>query len=119
MVGVSSTKKLSSGIVDLDGGWKLFYSGANPSISAQASLGILISPQLSGCVFDRISLESRTCMLKLKLNNRSLCLLQMYAVSKYQASVDNVNEALQRVGSTKSLILSGDFNGHIRTYSET
>ena len=42
--GVSSTKKCGSGIVDLDGGWKLFCSGADPSMSAQASVGILTSP---------------------------------------------------------------------------
>ena len=27
--------------MDLDGGWKLFYSGADPSMSAQAGVGIL------------------------------------------------------------------------------
>ena len=33
---VSSTKRRGSGIVDLDGGWKLFCSGADPSMSDQA-----------------------------------------------------------------------------------
>ena len=89
-VGVSSTKKRSSRIVDLDGGWKLFYSGADPSISAQTGVGILTSPQLSNFMFDWIPLGSRACMLKLKVKNRSLCLLQVYApnaVSEYQAFV--------------------------------
>ena len=36
---------------------KLFYSGADPSMSAQARVGILTSPQLSDCVFDWIPLD--------------------------------------------------------------
>ena len=36
--------------MNLDGGWKLFYSGADPSMSAQAGVGILTSPRLSDCV---------------------------------------------------------------------
>ena len=62
IVGVSFTKKRDSGIVDLDGRWKLFYSDADPSISAQADVGILTSPQLSNRVFDWILLGSRACM---------------------------------------------------------
>ena len=34
IVGVFSTMTRGSGTVDLDGGWKLFYLGANPSMSA-------------------------------------------------------------------------------------
>ena len=34
IIGVSSTKRRGSGSVDLDGGWKLFYSGADPNTSA-------------------------------------------------------------------------------------
>ena len=40
-------------------------------------------------------------MLKLKAKNRSLCLLQVYApnaVNEYQDFVDDVNNALQKVG---------------------
>ena len=56
IAGVSSTKRRGSGIVDLDGGWKLFDSGADPSTSVQAGVGILTSPLLSDCVFDWIHL---------------------------------------------------------------
>ena len=87
IVGVSPTKRRGSGIVDLDGGWKLFYSGADPSISAQSGVEILISPQLTDCVFDWIVLGSRASMMKLKVKDRLLCLLQVYApntVSEYQ-----------------------------------
>ena len=38
------------------------------------------------------------------------------AASEYQASVDDVNDALQRVGSTESAIL---LNAHIGTDSES
>ena len=41
IVGVSSTKRRGFGTVDLDGGWKLFYSGADHSMSAQEDVGIL------------------------------------------------------------------------------
>ena len=105
-----STKRLGSGIVDLDGGWKLFYSVTDPSMSAQVGVGILTSPQLSDCVFDWIPLGTWACMLKLKVKDRLLCLLQLYApnaVREYQAFVDDVNDALQRVRSTESTIFSG------------
>ena len=45
-----------SGIVDLDCRWKLFYSGTDPSMSAQAGVGFLTSPHLSDCLFDWIPL---------------------------------------------------------------
>ena len=34
IIGISSTKRRGSGTADLDGGWKLFYSGADPNMSA-------------------------------------------------------------------------------------
>ena len=91
-------------------------------MSAQACVGILTSPQLSDCVFDWIPLGSLACMFKLKVIDRSLCLLQVYApnaVNEYKTFVDDVNDALQRVGSTASTILLGDLNIHIGTDSET
>ena len=44
IIGVSSTKRRGSGTVNLDGGWKLLYSGADPNMSAQAGVGILQAP---------------------------------------------------------------------------
>ena len=122
IVGVSSTKRRGSGTVNLDGGWKLFYSGADPSMSAQAGVGILTSPRLSDCVSDWIPLGSRVCILKLNVQNRSLCLVQVYApnaTSEYQAFVDEVNDALLRVAPTESTVLMGDFNAHIGNDNET
>ena len=99
IVGLTCTKRRSSGTVDLDGGWKLFFSGADPSMSAQAGVGILTSPRLSDCVSDWITLGPRVCILKLKVKDRSICLLHVYApnaVSEYQTFMDEVNDALQK-----------------------
>ena len=52
IIGVSSTKRRSSGIANLYGGLKLFYSGADRKMSFQAGVIILTSPQLSDSVFD-------------------------------------------------------------------
>ena len=61
-------------------------------------------------------------MLKLKVLDRSLCLLQVYAPnarSKYQAFKDEVNDALLRVSATESTALMGDFNAHVGTDTDT
>ena len=108
--------------MDLDGGWKLFYSGADPSRSAQAGVEILTSSRLSNCVSDWMPLGSRVCMLKLKVLDRSLCLLLVYApnaTSEYQAFADDVNDALLRVSATESIVLMGDFNAHVGTDTDT
>ena len=119
---ISSTKRLGSGTVDLDGGWKLFYSGADPSMSAQAGVGIPSSPRLSYCVSDWIPLGPRVCMLKFKALGRSLGPLQLdapNAASEYQAFVDEVNNALLRVSLTESKVLKGNFNAHVGTDTDT
>ena len=108
--------------LDLDGEWKLFYSGADPSMSAQAGVGILASPRFSDCVSDWIPLRSRDCMLKLKVLVRSSCLLQVYtpnATNEYRIIVDEVNDALLRVSPTESTVLMGDFNAHVVTDTDT
>ena len=61
-------------------------------------------------------------MLKLKVLDRSLCLLHVYAVnatSEYKAFVDQVNDALLRVSTTESTVLTGDFNAHVGTDTDT
>ena len=107
-ISISSTKRRGSGTVDLDGGWKLFYSGADPSMPAQACVRILTSPRLSDCVSDWIPLGLRICMLKCRVLDRSLCLLQIYApnaMSEYQAFMEEVNDTLLRVSPTESAVL--------------
>ena len=71
IIRISSTKRRCSGTVDLNSGWKLFYSGADPRMSVQAGSGNLTNPRLSDCVSDWISLGLRVCMLKLKILDRS------------------------------------------------
>jgi len=46
VVGVSSIKRRGSNTVELDDGWKLFYSDVK---FAQLELGILVSSQLANC----------------------------------------------------------------------
>ena len=61
-------------------------------------------------------------MLKLKVLNRSLCLLQVYAPnasSEYQAFVSDINDALLRVSPTEFTVLMGDFNAHVGTDTDT
>ena len=118
IIRVSSTKRRGSETVALDGGWKFFYSGADPSMSTHAGVGILTSPRLSYCVSDWIPLGSRVCTLKLKVLDPSLCLLQVYApnvTSEYQAFVDEVNDALLRVSPTEFTVLMGNFHAHVGT----
>ena len=58
----------------------------------------------------------------LKVLDRSLCLLQVYApnaTSEYQTFVDEVNDALLRVSATESTVLMGDFNAHVGTDTDT
>ena len=67
---------------------------------------------------DWIPLGSRVCVLKLKVLDRLLCLLQVYAhnaTSEYQAFVNEVNHALLRVSPTESRVFMGDFNAHVGT----
>ena len=120
LIKVSSTKRHNSGTVDLDGEWKLFYSGAD--MSAQAGVGIFTTPRFSDCVSHWISLGSRVSMVKLKVLDRSLCLLQVHApnaTSEYQVFVDGVNAALLQVSPTESTVLMRDFNVHDGTDTDT
>ena len=98
ILGIFFTKRRGSDYADLDGGWKLFYSVADPKMSAQAGVGILTSPEMSDCVSEWIPLGSRVCMLKLIVQNRALYLFQVYALnatSEYEAFVDKVKMFFQ------------------------
>ena len=62
------------------------------------------------------------CILKLKVLDWSLCLLQVYALnatSEYQAFVDEVNDAVLRVSPSESTVHMGDFNAHVGTDTDT
>ena len=81
IVGISSTKCRGSNTVELNKSWKLFYLGLDVTMSAQAGVGIFVSPGLAHCVTDWIPLGGRVCLLKLRPQERSLCILQVYAPS--------------------------------------
>ena len=116
VVGISSTKRRGSGTVELNDGWKIFYSGVDAAMSAQAGVGLLVSPNIAECVVDWVPLGGRVCLLKLRLQERSLCILQVYAPnieSQYEAFLEEVEVALGKATSSESLVLLGDFNAHV------
>ena len=79
IVGVSSTKCRGSDAVELNQCWKFFCSDVDVTMSAQGGVGIFVSPHLAQSVTDWIPLGGRVCLLKLRLQERSQCILQMYA----------------------------------------
>ena len=108
IAGVSSTRWRGSGTVDLQEGWKLFYSGVDAALSAQAGVGILTSPRLADRVIDWIPLGGRVAIMKLKLQKMILTLVQVYAPNleaEYAAFLDEVDDALQRVADTESVLI--------------
>ena len=73
-MGISSTKRRGSETVELNGGWKIFYSGVDAAMSAQAGVGLLVSPNMAECVVDWVPQGGRVCLLKLRLQERPLYL---------------------------------------------
>ena len=49
IVGILSTKRRGSGAVELKSGWKIFYSGVDAAISAQAGVDLLASLNMAEC----------------------------------------------------------------------
>ena len=102
IVGVSSTKCHGSESVELNEGWKLFYSGVDETMSTQAGLGIFLSPHLAHCITDWIPLGKRVCLLKLRLQEQSLCILQVYEPNTF---LDEVRVTSQKATSLESIVL--------------
>ena len=122
IVRVSSTKCRFSDTAELNEGWKLFYSGVDVTISSKAGIGIFVSPRLAHCVTNWIRLGKRFCLLKLRIQKRSLCILEVYAPNaetQYQPFLDEVGVALQEVTYAKLIVLLGDFNAHVSTDDKT
>ena len=115
IIGVSSTKCCGSDTVELNEDWRLFYSCLDATMSAQAGVDTFVSPHLTHGVADCIPLGERACLLKLRLQERLPCILQMYASNateaQYQPFIDEVSVALQKVTSAESIVLLGDFMG--------
>jgi exonuclease III len=116
IVGLSSTKRRGSDQLDLPEGWKLFLSGVDPAMSAQAGVGILTSPWLADRVVEWIPMGGRVAVLRVRLETKTLSLVQVYAPNleaEYAAFLDEVDAALEKVPNTESFILMGDFNAHV------
>ena len=95
---------------------EIFNSGADAAMSAQAGVGLLVSPIIAECIVDWVPLGGRVCLLKLRLHERSLCVFQVYALnteSHYKAFREEVEVALRKATSSESFALSCDFNAHV------
>ena len=123
LVGVSSTKRRGSGTEDLQQGWKLFYSGVDPSVRAQAGVGILTSPRLANRVVEWMPISSRVAVLRIHLlEGKNLAIVQAYApnsLAEYTTFLDDVELGLARLRRQDSLILMGDFNAHVGNDTDT
>ena len=89
---------------------------------AQVNICIFVSPRLAHSVTDCIPLGGRVCLLKLRLQERSLYILQVYATNaeaQYQPLLNEVGVALQKVASAESIVLLDDFNTHVGTDDKT
>ena len=96
----------------MNGGWKFFYSGVDAAMSAQAGVGLLVSPNIAECVVDWVPLGGRACLLKLGQQERSLRILQVYAPnmeSQCEAFLEKVEVALGKATSSESLCPFGRF----------
>ena len=87
-------------------------------MSAQAGVGFSQHPLVRLCIrLDSFQITGLH-VEELKVLDRSLSLMQVYApnaMSKYQTFVYEVNDALLRVSPTESAALMGDFNAHVGT----
>ena len=91
-------------------------------MSARAGVGIFVSSSLAHCVPGWIPLGGRVCLFKLRLQERSMWSLQVFAPNaemQYPPFLDKVGTALQKVTSAKSIVLLGDFNAHVGTDDKT
>ena len=76
-MGILSTKRRGSGTVELNGGWKIFYYGVDAAMFAQAGASLFVSPNIAECVVDWVPLGGRVYLLKLRLQERYLCILHL------------------------------------------
>ena len=115
IVGLSSTKRRDSDIVDLEG-WKLFHSGCRPTPHAMAGVGILISPRLAEGVIDWIPVNMRIGVLNVKLYNRTLNFVQVYAPnreSEYESFLEELEGCLGEILDSEPVMLFCDFNSNV------
>ena len=83
VAGIFSTKGRSPNAVELDDGWKLFYSGSEPATCAHAGVGMLRQP--ASCVDEHLL---------------------------YPENVEETSDVLRKVKTNELMIFLGDFNTH-------
>ena len=73
-------------------------------------------PNRAEHVVDWVPLKEWVCLLQLRLQQRSLCVLPVYAPnmeSQYEAFPAKHEVASGKVASSQSLVVFGDFNAHV------
>ena len=116
IIGVSSTKRKGNGTLVLNKRWQLFYSSVDPTLHAQAGMGILTNPWLPERVVEWRPINERVALLMLKLKEKTLALVQVYAQnteSEYAPFLDEVLGVLEGIPGTDSIVLLEDFNAHV------
>ena len=71
---------------------------------------------MAECVVDWVPLGGRVCLLKLRLQERSLSFLKVYAPNielQYEAFLEEIEVALGKATSSESLVFLGNFNAHV------
>ncbi len=116
IVGVSETREKGKGSRDTHMGWKLFYSGVDSADRAHAGVGILTSPRMNDQVIEWLPKSERLGILRIKVGERIIALIQVYAPNcenEYVKFVEEVALALESLPNTDSIMLLGDFNAHV------
>src|SRR5215471_13234852 len=116
IVGVSSTRKKGSGVLTLTAGWQLFHTGVDPTKFAEAGVAFLVNPALADRVLEWRPISPRIAVLRIKLEDRVLALVQVYApntVPEYKPFLDEALVTLNGVARNESIVLMGDFNAHV------
>ena len=122
IVEVSFTKRKGNGTLVLNKRWQLFYSGVDLALHAQAGVGILTNPRPAEKVVDWRPISERAALLRLKLKEKTLALVQVYAPnteSEYAPFLDEVLGVLEGIPGTDCIVLLGDFNAHVGDDAQT
>ena len=102
--------------------WQLFYSGVDPALHAQVGVEILKNPRFAERVVHWRPISERVVHLRVKMKEKTLALVQVYALNielEYAPFVDGVLGVLEGISETDSIVLLGDFNAHVSKDAHT